>query len=252
MAQPYLSIIIPTYHEAERLPRTLVAMDKALARAEYSYEILVVDNASRDGTAEIVKHFMHMVNHVKLIEVDEPGGKGATVRAGMREASGAIRLFVDADNAVPVDQFDQMMPFFKDGYDVVIGSRRVRGAQCDAAEGWFRRFSSVALNVPVQLFLLPGMADTQCGFKAFTADAAEKIFSMSMVDGWAFDVELLSLAVRAGLRIKQVPVRWSHDPRSHVRMSAGFDFLRDSIKIRWRLWRKEYPLPRLDTSPHLR
>lgn len=240
MAQPYLSIIIPAYNEAERIPKTLIDVDRRLAGVDYSYEILVVNDGSTDNTASVVKGMTKMVKDLTLIDVAANGGKGATVKEGMLRASGKVRLFMDADNSTSVDQFEKMMPFFKDGYGVVIGSRAVRGAELDPPEPPLRRFAGKALNFFVQLILLPGIWDTQCGFKAYTDEAAQKIFTASRTAGWGFDVETLALAHKMGYRIKEVPVRWVNDIRSHVRFSGGLQFLAETCTIRWRLWRREY------------
>lgn len=242
MAQPYLSIIIPAYNEAERIPQTLIDMDKRLAAADYSYEILVVNDGSQDNTAGVVKGMAKMVRNVKLIELPGNVGKGGAVKQGMLLATGRIRLFMDADNSTSVDQFEKMIPLFKDGYGVVIGSRSVKGAQLDPPEPFYRQVIGKALNALIQLFLLPGIRDTQCGFKAYTDEAAEKIFTLSKTTGWGFDVETLALATRLGFRIKEIPVHWVNDTRSHVKVSGGLQFLAETATIRWRLWTDGYHL----------
>lgn len=250
MARPYLSIIIPAYNEAERIPKTLLDIDYRLAKAPYSYEIIVVSDGSRDNTAEVVEKMKKAVRNLKIIDNAENKGKGGVVRQGMLLAGGAVRLFTDADNSTSIDQFDRMIPFFKQGYGVVIGSRAVAGAKLAPPEPLFRQLAGKGLNLFAQALLLWGIWDTQCGFKAFTEDAAKKIFEASRVAGWGFDVETLALARHMGYRIAEVPVRWVNDARSHVKMSAGLQFLRDIFIVRWRLWRHEYgPIePPLDTA----
>ena len=242
MAQPYLSIIIPAYNEAERIPATLVDMDKRLSGVDYSYEILVVNDGSKDNTASVVRNMAKMVKNLKLIDLKENGGKGGAVKQGMLLAAGRVRLFTDADNSTSIDQFEKMIPLFKEGYGVVIGSRAVKGAKLDPPEPFYRQVIGKALNFLVQLFLLPGIWDTQCGFKAYTDEAAEKIFTLSRTVGWGFDVESLALAKRLGFRIKEVPVHWVNDTRSHVKFSGGLQFLAETCTIRWRLWMDEYHL----------
>ncbi len=254
MAQPYLSIIIPAYNEGERLPSTLVDMDKRLAGADYSYEIIVVNDGSTDNTAAIARNMAKMVRNLKLVDAAANGGKGATVRQGMLLAAGAIRLFTDADNSTSIDQFAAMIPLFKEGADVVIGSRTARGATLDPPEPWFRRIPGVLGNIVFQSVLgLWGIWDTQCGFKAFTAEAAERIFTLSSVPGWGFDVEVLALAKRMGYTIREIPVHWVNDTRSHVKASAYLKVLRETGMIRWKLWRDGYHLrtekqPRNDSA----
>ena len=240
MANPYLSIIIPAYNEAERIPAALVAMDHALSKTDFSYELLVVDDGSTDKTAEIVSKMAVMIRNLKLVSLLENAGKGGAVRHGMLMAKGSVRLFADADNSTSLDQFENMMPYFKQGYGIVIGSRAMHGAKLDPPEPWYRQVVGKGLNLVVQALLLPGIWDTQCGFKAFTAEAAEKVFKEARITGWGFDVEALTLGKNGGFRIKEMPVRWVDDTRTHVRLSAGLQFLRDIIRIRWWLWRGEY------------
>jgi hypothetical protein len=137
-----------------------------------------------------------------------------------------------------------MMPLFKEGYGVVIGSRTIKGAELHPPEPFYRQIIGKALNLLVQLFLLPGIWDTQCGFKAYTDEAAEKIFTISRIAGWGFDVESLALAKRLGYRIKEIPVYWVDDARSHVKFSGGLQFLGETCMIRWRLWGNGYHLNR--------
>ncbi len=244
MAQPYLSIIIPAYNEAERIPKTLLDIDKRLEHVEYSYEILVVNDGSSDNTADIVRKMTKAVRNLKLIDLKDNQGKGGTVRQGMLLASGRIRLFTDADNSTSIDQFSSMMPFFKQGFEVVIGSRAIKGAKLDPAEPIYKQIPGKLGNLFIQLIILPGIWDTQCGFKAFTEEAAEKIFNIARIPGWGFDVEILSLAKHIGYKIKEIPVHWTNDLRSHVTASAYLKVLWETIKIRLWLWRDAYALSR--------
>lgn len=240
MNTPYLSIIIPAYNEAERIPNALLDMDKRLRGVNFSYEMIVVNDGSTDKTVDIVNGMISRVQNLRLLNLPKNLGKGGATRVGMLEAKGTIRIFTDADNSTSIDQFEKMVPFFEKGYGVVIGSRAVPGAKLEPAESWHRRIIGRGLNLVVQLLLLPGIWDTQCGFKAFTAEAAERVFSISEINGWGFDVEALSLARTMGYRIKEIPVRWVNDDRSHVKFSAGFEFLRDIAKVRWSLWTNGY------------
>jgi glycosyltransferase involved in cell wall biosynthesis len=236
----YLSVIIPAYNEAERIPKTLLTMDAYLSKVNYPYEILVVNDGSRDNTAEVVLKMAKIVKNLKLVDVKENHGKGSVVKNGMLTAKGDIRLFMDADNSTSVDQVENMLPFFKEGYGVVVGSRAVAGAKLEPPEPLYRQLIGKALNLIVQVILLPGIWDTQCGFKAYTAAAAEEIFGVSKIATWGFDVETLALAKRFGHRVREVPVRWVNDTRSRVKFSGGLQFLRDIAKIRWWLWMGAY------------
>lgn len=240
MAQPFLSIIIPAYNEAERLPLTLTDIDRRLSSADYSYEILVVNDGSKDKTAEVVGNMEKMIKNLKLVDNDTNKGKGSVVRQGMLLAKGKIRLFTDADNSTSVDHFNNMTAYFKEGYDVVICSRAMKGSRLEPAQPLYRQIPGKIGNLIIQILLLPGLWDTQCGFKAFTEEAAEKVFGLSRITGWGFDVEVLALAKKLGYRIKDVPVRWVNDTRSQVKASAYLKVLLETLKIRWWLWTNKY------------
>lgn len=230
--KPYLSVIIPAYNEAKRLPLTLIDIDKHLSEADFSYEIIVVDNNSKDATVEIVKRFSHLIKNLKLVECRVPG-KGTAVKLGMLDAKGNIRIFMDADNSTSIDQFSKMIPYFKDGYDVVIGSRDIPGAKMIPPQPWYKRLGGDIGNIIIQILLLPGMWDTQCGFKAFTEEATEKIFPLIKTERWAFDVEVLALAKRLGYKTKEIPVTWVNNPFSSVKASAYIQVLWEVLKIKW-------------------
>lgn len=242
MAKPFLSVVIPAYNEAKRLPLTLIDIDKHLRASGWSYEIIVVDDGSKDTTAEIVRRFIPLVKNLKLIENKANHGKGAAVRQGMLAAKGAIRLFTDADNSTSVDQFAKMLPHFKEGCDVVICSRDIEGARLEPPQKWHKRLLGNLGNLFIQALLLRGIWDTQCGFKAFREEAVEEIFPMGKIDRWGFDIEMLSLARALRYRIKEIPVVWVNDPRSHVKPLAYLQVLWETIKIRWWLSHGKYPL----------
>src|SRR3989344_8173115 len=233
-AKPYPSIILPAYNEAERIPATLLDIDKRMAGKEYAYEIIVVNDGSKDNTSEVVKKLMPAVKNLKLLDNVENKGKGGVVRQGMLAAPGDIRLFMDSDNATTIDHFDQMKQFFREGYHVVICSRAMKGSKLDPPEPWYRQIPGKLGNMFwIQPLLLWGLWDTQCGFKAFTAECAEKVFSFSKLSGWSFDAEILALAMAMGFRVKEVPVHWKHDGQSKVKASAYIQVLLDVAKIRW-------------------
>jgi dolichyl-phosphate beta-glucosyltransferase len=246
MAQPFLSVIIPAYNEEQRLPATLEAVFKYLSRAGFSYEILVVNDGSRDGTAELVQRLAKTIPHLALMDNAVNRGKGSVVRQGMLAARGDVRLFADADNSTSIEQFENMLSYITGDegtpYDVVIGSRAVRGAKLAPPQSLFRRIAGKALNLFTQALLLPGVWDTQCGFKAFTARAAHEVFSRARVNGWAFDVEALGLARALGFRVKEVPVVWKNNALSRVPLSAGLHFIWENITIRLMLWTGAYAL----------
>jgi len=233
MTKPFLSIIIPAYNEAERLPLTLVDMDKRLSQVKYSYEILVINDGSTDNTAEIVRKMAPAIKNLKLIDNRINQGKGGVVKQGMLLAKGEYRIFTDADNSVSIDHFEKMLPYLKNDFDVVIGSRAVKGSKLEPPQPFYKRILGKVGNIQIQILNVPGIWDTQCGFKAFSEKAAEKIFSISKINGWGFDIEALALARHFGYRTKEIPVHWVNDAKSHVKLSAYLKTFVENVKIRW-------------------
>lgn len=238
--KPYLSVVIPAYNESKRIPLTLIDIDKHLSTAGYSYEIIVVNDGSTDDTAQVVERFVKMIPNLRLAGYDKNVGKGNAVRVGMLEAKGKYRLFMDADNSTSVDQFENMVKYFEEGYDVVICSRAHKESKLSPAQGIARKILGKGGNLIIQILVLPGIWDTQCGFKAFSEAAAEKVFKLQRISGWGFDVEILALAKRLGYKIKQIPVIWVNDIDSHVGPSAYVKTLIETLRIRYWLWRKVY------------
>jgi len=240
MSKPFLSVIIPVYNESKRIPLTLIDVDRRLSSADYSSEILVVNDGSTDNTIEVVSKFLPMVKNLRIIDNKENHGKGFVVRQGMLEAKGTLRLFMDADNSTSVDQVGKMLPYFKEGYEVVIGSRDIKGAELVPPQPFYKRILGNIGNIIIQTLLLPGLWDTQCGFKCFSEEAADKVFGQIKINRWGFDVEALSVAKRMGYRIKEIPVRWVNNLESKVKLSGYVSSLWDVFRTRWWLWRKKY------------
>lgn len=233
---PRLSVIIPAYNEAARLPETLEAMRVYLSGCSFSSEIVVVDDGSRDNTAAVVEAMQPGFGPVTLsvIRNEANKGKGGVVKQGMLAATGELRLFADADNSTPIAQLDKLLPFI-DEFPVVIGSRYMKKGSIKNPQPLKRRILSRGGNAFIQLLVLPGIKDTQCGFKLFRAEAAEKIFSNLETVSWAFDVEVLCLARRYGFPIKEVAVDWYDDDNSRLRaVKAASRSLRDV----WRVYRR--------------
>lgn len=242
----YFSWIIPAYNEERRIERAIREVDAYLHSKNFpgGYEIIVVSSASKDRTADVVLQLTAEFPRLKLTEVVNLG-KGLAVRHGMLSASGEIRLFADADNSTPPRYFDDMVPLFARGYDVVISSRDPKdapGASRDVKEPWYREFLANLGNLVIQTFGVWGVWDTQNGFKAFTAKAAQGIFSRSRIHGWAFDIEVLALARRLGYPIGIIPVHWRHDPDSRLTIGVYLEVLLDVFRIRWNLITNRYQL----------
>ncbi|MBF9221702.1 dolichyl-phosphate beta-glucosyltransferase [Hymenobacter ruricola] len=213
-----LSLIIPAFNEAQRIGPTLRRAHRFLAARPARFEILVVDDGSTDDTVALVTALAAELPGVRVLCSPANRGKGHAVRLGMRAAAGRIRLFSDADGSTPIDELDPLLQALAEGADVAIGSRYLAASRVTRPQPWFRRAWSRLANRVVQRVLLPGVADTHCGFKAFTAAAAERIFGACTVDGWSFDLEVLARTRALGFCILEVPVRWENDERSKARL----------------------------------
>ncbi len=237
----YLSIIIPAYNEEKRIGATLSDMARYLSNQSFSYEIIVVDNNSKDATAHVVRSFQSQMPQLKIVAEHRPG-KGRAVIAGMLAAQGEYRLFTDADNSVSLEHLDGMMPYFHQGYDVVIGSLAVKGARIvrGAEEPWWRVILGKLGNKVIQALAVWGVSDTQRGFKIFTARAAQSIFPRLTIFGWGFDVEVLALARRFGYKIKEAPVTWNNEPHSKVNFWSYPEVLWQTVRIFWNLHTGKY------------
>jgi dolichyl-phosphate beta-glucosyltransferase len=243
MENVYLSVIIPTYNEEKRIIKTLKAISSYLQVQSYSYEILVVNDGSKDATAEIVEEASYQIPNLRFINRKKNKGKGYTVKEGMLFAKGRIRLFTDADNSTDISYFEKMRPFFDKRCDIVISTRDskdAKGATQEISQPWHKRFMGNLGNLYIQIMAVPGIWDTQNGFKAFRDYAAEKIFMMAKINRWAFDVEALALARKFGYKIGIIPIHWKNDPNSRVSFISYFKVLFDVAKIRWNLMRGKY------------
>ncbi len=229
----YLSVVIPAYNEAKRITHTLEETEKYLKKQPYTWEILVVNDGSKDNTAQVVKGLMPNIANLRLADNKENHGKGYVVRQGMLEANGKYRVFTDADNSTSIDHVERMWPFFKQGHEVVIGSRDVSGAKLAVPQGGLRQMVGNVFNLMVQILCgLWGLWDTQCGFKGFSDKASRDIFPRCTIDRFAFDPEILVIAKKMGYSIKEIPVTWINDPDSKVRFKSIFKMAVDLIKIR--------------------
>ncbi|HOQ49575.1 MAG TPA: glycosyltransferase family 2 protein [Candidatus Kapabacteria bacterium] len=219
--KPELSVIIPAYNEEARLGNTLSLITQYLRNTNLNYEIIVSDDGSRDRTKEVARSF----EEVKVIGDGINYGKGAAVRRGMLAANGEYRLFTDADLSTPIYEIEKLKKFLKDGYDVCIGSRAVDYKLIRKHQPFYREFMGKTFNKIVQLLVVKGIKDTQCGFKCFREKAAVDIFSRAKINGFSFDVEILYLAQKLNYKIKEVGVEWYNDERTTV------DPIKDSTKM---------------------
>jgi dolichyl-phosphate beta-glucosyltransferase len=244
--RPYLSVIIPSYKEGKRIGENLERCLEYFKDKTYEYEVLVVIDGSPDNTAEVARSYADRFKNFRVIANPENHGKGYVVRQGLLEARGDVRLFFDADGSTSIAHLDKFLPFFKEGYDVVMGSRDIAGAYVQVHQAKYKEIMGDMGNWAIRILLgLWSYPDTQCGFKMLSAKAAEEVASRMVVDRFGFDFELIVLAKKLGFKIKQVPVRWLNEEGSTVSLTGPNGYtqvLIDLWKTRVRLWTGKYKI----------
>jgi dolichyl-phosphate beta-glucosyltransferase len=227
------SVVIPAYDEAARLPPYLERVLAYFQERGEPFEVLVVDDGSRDGTADQVRAFQRTWDQIRLIVLPSNRGKGYAVRVGMLNAGGDFRLFADADGATPILELGRLEPLLQAGADIVIGSRVLPDPRVSVQALSHRKMVGRVFNWLVATIGLDGIADSQCGFKLFRAPVAEDLFRSLRTDGFGFDVELLLLAQRRGYRVSEVPINWSDQPGSKLWVATdGPRMLRQILSAR--------------------
>lgn len=229
-SQCFISIVIPAYNEEERLQKSLPPVKEYLSRQNFTWEVVLVDDGSNDATCEIPKMFF---NEGEARVVRNPGnkGKGYSVRQGVLAARGEIVLISDADFSTPITEWKKLYAILEQGYDIVIGSRGLKDANVTIHQAWYREKIGRTFSFLVQLIVFDGFMDTQCGFKCFRREAVLPIFRKMVIDHFSFDVELLFIAKRRGLKIKEVSVEWKNVLFSRVRI------FRDSLRMLYDLFK---------------
>jgi dolichyl-phosphate beta-glucosyltransferase len=228
-------VVVPAYNEEERLPRTLARLHEYYSQQGYPYDVVVVSDGSADGTRALVEAFAQTHPEFRLHEYFPNRGKGYAVRTGMLEAKGDLILFCDADLATPQEETEKLLAHIQQGADVAIGSRPLKESRLEVRQPLYREMLGRGFNKFVQMLAVPGIDDTQCGFKLFTRKAAQDVFRRCKLDGFSFDVEALIVARDLGYRIDEVPIRWSHQEGSKVSLVRdGIKMLRDLVRLRLR------------------
>jgi len=241
MKVPFLSIVIPAYNEEARLLPSLQKIQDYLAGCDYDYELIVVSDGSSDRTAAAARSWCPVGFPLSVIDRKENRGKGYTVREGFERARGRYVLFSDADLSTPIEEVEKLLPFFPEGYDMVIGSRSLRESRILVHQPPHRELMGKIFNRLVRTLTVGGLSDTQCGFKCFSQPAVRKVFPLCRIDGFAFDVEILYLARKLGLRIKEVPIRWIDSPRSTINpLGDSIRMFRDVLQVRLNDWKGKY------------
>ena len=239
----YLSVVIPAYNEERRLPKSLAEIKRFLIRKPFSHEVIVVSDGSEDGTVSLVRRLARNYPELRVIDNKVNRGKGAAVRDGVLAARGRYVLVSDADNATPISELDKLMAWI-DKFPIVFGSRHKPGAKIMVKQGFWRVVLSRASNLLIRWLLLPGIYDTQCGFKLFENSAAKSIFPLATIDRFGWDFEVLTIARELGYSFFEQPIVWYNDPETKVR--AGRDALRtlrDLLKVKWNILKGHYFQP---------
>jgi len=218
----FLSIVIPAHNEENRLPQTLEQVLRFIEQQTFTSEVIIVENGSADRTFEVAQKFAQKYTNIRVLQSER--GKGAAIKRGMLEALGEYRFMCDADLSMPVEEIFKFIPPALDGFDIAIASREAKGA-VRYNEPAYRHLGGRGINFIIQALILPGLNDTQCGFKCFSAKATNDIFKLQTLNGWSFDIELLYIARRHGYHIHEIPIHWYHHPDTKV--SA----LRDAVQM---------------------
>jgi dolichyl-phosphate beta-glucosyltransferase len=249
---PELSIVIPAHNEAGRILPYLTQVTGYCERQGRSYEVLVVDDGSTDSTSLVVQRLARVHSAVRLLRLPTCQGKGAAVRHGMQSAAGCLQLFADADGATPIQELARLEKALAEGADVAIGSRALaaRLPNFTVHARVYRSVLGSLFNAAVRQSGIKGIADTQCGFKLFRRVVAQDLFGFASINGFGFDLELLYLAQQRGYRVAEIPVNWSDQPGSKVRvLRDGLAMLRELAVIRRNHQRGRYRVPSF--SPEL-
>ena len=234
-----LSVIIPAYNEEKRIVSTLKKIIAFVNAKKINYEIIVVDDGSKDDTVNIIKGTLG--DKVKIISNKRNRGKGYSVRSGFLSANGKYLLFSDTDLSTPIEEVDKLSKALKDNFQVSIGSRAFKDSDIQVHQPIYRELMGKIFNVFVKLICLRGIKDTQCGFKLFTAKAGKEICKLQRLERFSFDVELLFIAKKKGYKIDEVPIRWSNDPETKVGViKDSINMFKDLLVIRWNNFRGFY------------
>ena len=236
----YLSVVIPVYNEEKVIRKTLLDVNDFFANKNYNSEIIVVDDGSSDNTVAIAKNLKSIIKNLAILENGKNYGKGYSVKKGILAANGRYRLFMDADNSAKIEQVSKFIPFLKSGYDIVIGDRDIKGSKIKKRQPFYKEVLGDMGNVFIRLLAVPGINDTQCGFKCFSGKFAEDIFPRLTVSRWGFDIEILALANKFEYKIKSAPIVWENRKNSNVRLKDYILTLIDLFKIKINLIRKKY------------
>jgi glycosyltransferase involved in cell wall biosynthesis len=231
---PQYSIVIPAYNESARIPATLQSVVACIHKNGWSAEVIVVNDGSRDQTAEVVGDFAAHAPEIRLVENPGNRGKGYSVRNGILQAQGEVVMFTDSDLSAPIEEAERLFAAIAAGADIAIGSRWLEKDRQTHRQPLYRQFFGRCFNAVTRLVMGLRFADTQCGFKAFTRAAAQTVFQLQTIERWGFDPEILFIALKRGFRVVEVSVSWAHDERTRMSyLKDGLTMLQEIAQIRW-------------------
>ncbi len=250
-ARPTYSIVIPVFNESARISKTLNSVVGCIRARGWNAEVLVVNDGSTDSTAEVVRVLAQTAPNVRLLENPGNRGKGYSVRSGMLQARGDVALFTDADLSAPIEEAERLFAAIQQGADIAIGSRWLEKDRQTQRQPFCRQFFGRCFNAVTRFVMRLPFADTQCGFKAFTREAAQTVFQLQTIERWGFDPEILFIAMKRDFWIIEVPVTWAHDERSRMSyLKDGFKMLQEITIVRWNAFRGLYDKP-VDAPPRV-
>ena len=238
---PSYSIVIPAFNESARIPATLRQVVACIRERGWAAEVIVVNDGSKDATADLVRAFAVNAPEIRLIENPGNRGKGYSVRSGLLQALGEVVMFTDADLSSPIEEAERLFAAIAQGADIAIGSRWLEKGRQTHRQPLYRQFFGRCFNAVTRAVMGLPFADTQCGFKAFTRAAAQTVFQLQTIERWGFDPEILFIARKRGFRIVEVPVSWGHDERTRMSyLKDGAKMLEEIATIRWNAFRGRY------------
>lgn len=239
--KPYLSVIIPAYNEEKIIAKTINDIEDFFLKQHYNYDILIVNDGSVDNTKKIIENLQKDKKNIKILNNDKNLGKGYSVKKGLLEAEGDLRLFMDADSSTNIDQVEKLLSFLYYGYDVIIGSRGIDGSKIIIKQPLYRRILGYAYKTINRLFIgLTKINDTQCGFKLFTEKVVKDVIPRCEINGWSFDSEILVIAQKLGYKIKESPIIWTNNNNSKVKICGMTKSVFDLMKIKLNIITKKY------------